>query len=109
MIRRVVKWVVVNRKVRHSLLDDRICRGGSLPPWRSREGRLADEVIRVPVEVAGIKAALLGGLTRGVADALLRLGTGALFSLVRTETLISWETGRDGWKSEAMVVDGRES
>lgn len=110
MIRRVVKWVVGNRKIRQCLLDSggRICSRGSLPPWRLREGRLADEVLRVPVEVAGVKAALLGGLARGVADALLRLGTGALVSLVRTETFMSWVTGQEGWKLEAVVVDGRE-
>lgn len=87
----MIKWAIVDGRIRHSLLDSsgRVCSGGSLPPRRLREGRLADEVLGVTVEVAGVKAALLGGLATVVADTLLRLGSRTLLGLVGTEPVMS--------------------
>lgn len=57
-------------------------------------------MLGVAVEVAGVKAALLGGLATVVADALLRLGSRALFGLVGTEPVMSWEPRREGREEE---------
>lgn len=58
--------------------------------------------------MAGVEAAFLVGLTRGVADALLRLLSVALVGDIRTETGISWVTGRVWRVVEVMVVCGQD-